>query len=334
MLPGDLHERPIRLLLIAIEVREHARPCLVPLGRGQLVPPEELLQRLGVDVERRVEVRMVRDRLDDGLGDLARFVPVRLEPLLELRDLARALDLDVQFDVLCETRPREVAGAHQRLGAHDLELRVGDVGLGVEFVLVVDTAFDLPGAERVEDRRDPMQEGVGLLVLLNAFVEPLERLRPDRFKNGPPSPMGGLRPHQDPDLVELLPLAVEGEQGADLEVSGRDVECLRDAGPLLQVPEPGPARDTVVDDEELAALGINGHDAPVRISSRESDGSSSRLALLAGVVRRPDWTRFAMERDQSLEFRGVKRRSRAINYTCFVRRFGHAPCFLSNGSRI
>ena len=26
---------------------------------------------------------------------------------------------------------------------------------------------------------------------------------------------------------------------------------LRDAGPLLQVPEPGPARDTVVDDEEL-----------------------------------------------------------------------------------
>ena len=38
VLPGDLHERPVRLLLIAIDVREHARPCLVPLGRGQLVP--------------------------------------------------------------------------------------------------------------------------------------------------------------------------------------------------------------------------------------------------------------------------------------------------------
>ena len=73
VLPGDLHERPVRLLLIAIEVREHARPCLVPLGRGQIVPPEELLQGLRVDVEWRIQVRMARDRLDDGLGDLSRF---------------------------------------------------------------------------------------------------------------------------------------------------------------------------------------------------------------------------------------------------------------------
>ena len=131
-----------------------------------------------------------------------------------------------------------------------------------ELVLAVDTAFDLPGAERIEDRRDAVQEGVRLLVLLDAYVEPAESVCPDRFENGLPSPMGGLRTHQDPDLAEPLPFAVEGEQSADLEVSGRDVERLRDAGPLLQVPEPGPARDTVVDDEELAALGVNGHDAP------------------------------------------------------------------------
>ena len=43
VLPGDLHERPVRLFLIAIKARKHARPCLVPLGRGQLVPPELLL---------------------------------------------------------------------------------------------------------------------------------------------------------------------------------------------------------------------------------------------------------------------------------------------------
>ena len=195
VLPGDLHERPVRLLLIAIEVREHARPCFVPLGRGQLVSPEELLQGLRVDVEWRIQVRMARDRLDDGLGDPARFVPVRLEPLLELRDFAGALDLYVKLDVLRETRPREVAGAHQRLGTHDFELCVGDVSLGVELVLAVDTAFDLPRAERVEDRRDPVQERVRLLVLLDAFVEPVERVRPDRFENGLSSPMGGLRTH-------------------------------------------------------------------------------------------------------------------------------------------
>ena len=57
----------------------------------------------------------------------------------------------------------------------------------------------------------------------------------------------------------MIPLAVEGEQSADLEVSGRDIERLRNAGPLLQVPESGPAGDTVVDDEELTPLGVNGH---------------------------------------------------------------------------
>ena len=99
---------------------------------------------------------------------------MRLEPLLELRDLARALDLDVQFDVFRETRPREVAGAHQCLGTHDFELCMGDVGFGVKFFLVVDTAFDLPGAERVENPRNTVQEGVRLLVLLEAFVKPVE----------------------------------------------------------------------------------------------------------------------------------------------------------------
>ena len=49
---------------------------------------------------------MARDRLDDGVGDLSRFGPVSLEPLLELRDFARALNLDVQFDVLREARTR------------------------------------------------------------------------------------------------------------------------------------------------------------------------------------------------------------------------------------
>ena len=193
---------------------------------------------------------------------------MRLEPLLELRDLAGALDLYAQLDVLRETRPREVAGAHQRLGTHDLELCAGDVSLGVELVLAVDTAFDLPGAERVEDRRDPVQKGVRLLVLLDAFC------RAGRAPAPGTAPRLAFRvqwvvsaPIRIRTLSSPLPFAVDGEQSADLEVSGRDVERLRDAGPLLQVPEPGPAGDTVVDDEEPVALGVNGHDASLRTSS-------------------------------------------------------------------
>ncbi len=175
VLAGDLHERPVGLLLVAIEVREHPRARLVPLGRGQLVTSEELLQGLRIDVERRVEARVPLHGLDDRVGHLLGLAPVHLEPFLELGHLARALDLDVQLDVLGQTRACEVAGAHQRLCTHHLELRVRDVRLGVELFLVVDAALDLAGAEGFEDRRHPVKEGVPVLVRLDALVQRLER---------------------------------------------------------------------------------------------------------------------------------------------------------------
>ena len=76
VLAGDLHQRPVGLLLVAVDPGKHLRAGLVPLARRQLVPAEELLQRLRVDVERRVELRVARDGLDDGVGHLARLVPV------------------------------------------------------------------------------------------------------------------------------------------------------------------------------------------------------------------------------------------------------------------
>lgn len=104
MLARDLHERPVGLLLIAVNPREHLRAGLVPLSRSQFVAAEEFLQRLRVDVARRVGVRVARDGLDDGVGDIASIVPVDLEPLLKLRDLTCALDLDVELDVLGQAR--------------------------------------------------------------------------------------------------------------------------------------------------------------------------------------------------------------------------------------
>jgi hypothetical protein len=68
------------------------------------VAAEKLLQRLRVDVERRVEMRLARDGRDDGVGDIGGIVPVDLEPFLRLRDLAGALDLDVELDVFGEAR--------------------------------------------------------------------------------------------------------------------------------------------------------------------------------------------------------------------------------------
>ena len=72
---------------------------------------EELLQCLRVDVKRRVQARVPIDRLDNGARHIGGFVPMRLEPLLELSYFTRALDLNIELDVLSEPRVREIAGA-------------------------------------------------------------------------------------------------------------------------------------------------------------------------------------------------------------------------------
>ena len=155
----------------------------------------------------------------------------------------------LRLDVLGQTRSGEVARAHQRLRADDFELRVRNVCLGVELVVVVDAALDLPRSERLEDRRNAVEERVGLLVGLDALVEDLHGARAHGLEERLARAMRRLRAHQNPDLLQRLPLPVEGEQGTDLEVPRSDIERLGNAGPLLEVAEPSPARDAVVDDE-------------------------------------------------------------------------------------
>jgi len=184
---------------------------------------------------------------------------VRLEPLLELRDFARALDLDVELDILGQARRREVARSHQRLRADYLELGVRDVRFRVELVAVVDAAIDLPRSERIEDCQNAVEEGVGFLFGLDAPVEDLHSARAHGLENGLAGAIGHLGTHQDSDLLKWLPFLVEREQRTDLEVSRGDIERLGDAGPFLEVTQSRPAGDAVVDDEEVATFGFSGH---------------------------------------------------------------------------
>ena len=69
----------------------------------------------GINVEWRVKAGMARDRLDNGLGYRRCLFPVSLEPFLQLCDLTCTLDLDVQFDVLGQTRGAEVARTDEGL---------------------------------------------------------------------------------------------------------------------------------------------------------------------------------------------------------------------------
>lgn len=82
VLSGDLHERPVSLFLVTVDPREHLRARLIPFGRGQFVAAKELLQCLGIDIEREVLADMAIDGLDDCIGDIGGFFPMRFEPLL------------------------------------------------------------------------------------------------------------------------------------------------------------------------------------------------------------------------------------------------------------
>ena len=108
--PGDLHQRPVRLPLVAVEMTEHPRPRLVPLARREFPTPEVLVQRLGVHVERGVLGRVAGDGPQHVVAHIGRRSPVHIEPVLKLRHLPAALNLDVQLDVAGEPRPGEVAG--------------------------------------------------------------------------------------------------------------------------------------------------------------------------------------------------------------------------------
>src|SRR5438093_8761912 len=114
---------------------------------------------------------MPHDELLDFWRDISRFRPVMLEPFLKLRDLTAALHLDVEFDVLCEPWPREVARTYERLSSHDVKLRVRDVRLRVELLPIIDTALDLLRPQCLNYRRHSRQKWILLLLLFKAAVE-------------------------------------------------------------------------------------------------------------------------------------------------------------------
>jgi hypothetical protein len=109
VLPRDLHQRPVRLLLVTVDPGEHPRASFVPLGCGQLVSAEELLERFRVNIERRVGAGMALNKPEDVVRHILRVIPVVFEPLLQLGDFAAALHLDVELYVLREARTGEVA---------------------------------------------------------------------------------------------------------------------------------------------------------------------------------------------------------------------------------
>ena len=106
--------------------------------------------------------------------------------------------------------------------------------LAWNFSLRVDAALDLPLPHGLDDGRHAVEEVVAFLLAFDAVVERLLDLL-NAGDEGLPGAPRDLVAHEDAELVELLPLAVQGQQGADLEVAGGDVEGVGELGPFVEV---------------------------------------------------------------------------------------------------
>ena len=122
----------------------------------------------------------------------------------------------------------------------------------MELVLSVDAALDPSLSNGLDHRLHTFQERVRALLVLQAVVEPAHPLA-QRLLEHIVGSQRHLVAHQQADPLQLLPLAVEGEQRPDLEEPGSDVEGSGHIGPLAQVLQTRPARNAVVDDEQLPA---------------------------------------------------------------------------------
>ena len=69
-----------------------------------------------------------------------------------------------------------------------------------------------------------------------------------------PADLSSNPKYLDRYLFQLLPLAVQSQQGADLEITCSNIKRTRDSGPLAKIVPDLPVGIAVIDDEQIIAL--------------------------------------------------------------------------------
>jgi hypothetical protein len=77
------------------------------------------------------------------------------------------------------------------------------------------------------------------------------------FGGRSPRAIGNFAAHQNANLVDLLPLVLETELGADFEIAGGNVDGARDLAPIIEIVHDFPVHVAVVHDEQVAS-GLTG----------------------------------------------------------------------------
>ena len=222
----------------------------LPITGCLFVVAEIFLQRLGIHLKWQVFAGVPFDDLEHIGRNVFGLIPMRLVPLLQFFDLSA--QLNVEFNITGQARKREIAGANQRGRAHHRQLRVGDVCLGVELLFCVNPALDFSAGDGLHDGRNPRQKIVFGFFALNAVVE-LAGDTGNAFCKRAVGSFGDFVAHEDANLVELLPLPVQRQQGAYLKVARGNVEPRGDFRPFGEVAEHLPFVIAVVNDKKIIA---------------------------------------------------------------------------------
>ena len=73
------------------------------------MPFEEFMERFSIDIKGAECICVPGNDFENILRNVFCIFPVLVEPLLELGYLTTALDLDIQFNIICKPRAGEVA---------------------------------------------------------------------------------------------------------------------------------------------------------------------------------------------------------------------------------
>lgn len=217
-----LQQRVVALPLIGCKDLVNGRMVSLPFRGRQFMALEEFVQRFSVDVKGRVIVDMSLDHLQQIGCHVLCALPMCFEPLLQDRNRTSRY-LHVQLHVLGQSGEGKVGRADQGRGAHYLQACMGDVGFGVKLVLSVDAAADLSAPQRIDHGSHPVEEIALSLLGLDAVVQTLRDLGKTLVEGLLRSP-ADLVAHQNTHPVDLLPLSVQREQCADLEIARGDVD--------------------------------------------------------------------------------------------------------------
>ena len=123
-----------------------------------------------------------------------------------------------------------------------------DVGLGVKFLFGIDTAFDLATGNGCNDGSNTGEEIVFLFFSLDTVIEQAFDATNAIIQCALGS-QSDLVAHEDANLLQLLPFAIDRQQSANFKVASGNVKLVRDVCPFGKVVEYLPVVVAVVNDE-------------------------------------------------------------------------------------